>query len=130
MPGLRAVSVSPNATHTARARQSDMTAAEEFIFCMVNLASGFVLLLFRGGRVIRGNKCSSVYMNTPLYSSLYCISTVDFSLSHFYSSLLICPLFSFFSYLSYFLPISVFLFLLRDAGSLGYWTKEHSFETS
>lgn len=97
MPGLRAVSVSPSATHTARARQSDMTAAEEFIFCLVNLASGFVLLLFRGGRVIRGNKCSSVYMNTTLYSSLYCISTVDFSLSHFCSSLLICPFISFFS---------------------------------
>lgn len=44
MPGLRAVSVSPSATHTARSRQNDMTAPSEFIFCMFNLASGFVVI--------------------------------------------------------------------------------------
>lgn len=41
MPGLKAVSVLPFVPH--RPGQSNMTAVEEFIFCMVTLASVFAL---------------------------------------------------------------------------------------
>ena len=41
MPGLRAVSGLPFVPH--RPVQSNMTAVEEFIFCMVTLASVFAL---------------------------------------------------------------------------------------
>lgn len=41
MPGLRAVRVLPFVPH--RPGQSNMMAVEEFIFCMVTLASGFAL---------------------------------------------------------------------------------------
>lgn len=85
--------------HTPRAGQNDMTAAEEFIFCMVTLASVFVLLLFRGRTVVRE-------INVPL--CIFAKHTVSVStISPFLSQVLILSVFHFSSSLFIFTFLSL-----------------------